>query len=150
RALGANAYAVGNRIAFASPNPSREIVAHELAHVVQHEAAPSAKVSGIETTGEHEAEQVQAAVAAGKPPRLAAGRPHGQADQHSFATTQRRAPNLSASPKFSVGMSFNPPSANRNTAEKKFSRKLWSPKNPIEIPIGAVPLLNIIVTPSLS
>src|SRR5262245_37828309 len=78
RALGANAYTVGNRIAFAAPNPSRELVAHELAHVVQHGASPSAKGSGVETAGEHEAEQVEAAVAAGKRPQLAHGaRPHG-------------------------------------------------------------------------
>jgi hypothetical protein len=150
RALGANAYTVGNRIAFASPNPGREIVAHELAHVVQHQASPSAKVHGVETGGEHEAEEAEAAVASGKPPRLAlAARPHGRGHHHGFAAAQTRAPNLKANPKFGIGMSFNPPSPKRNTAEKRFSRTLWSPKNPIEVPIGAVPLLNIIVDPSV-
>jgi hypothetical protein len=148
RALGASAYTVGNRIAFAAPNPSRELVAHELAHVVQHGASPSAKGSGVETAGEHEAEQVEAAVAAGKRPQLAhAARPHDPG--HHGGASHRRAPNLKANPKFGIGMTFNPPSPNRNTAEKKFSRTLWSPKKPLEVPIGAVPLLNIIVDPSL-
>jgi hypothetical protein len=148
RALGASAYTVGNRIAFASPNPSREVVAHELAHVVQHDAS-SGKASGVETAGEHEAEQVEAAVAAGTRPQLArAAQAPGRGSQ-GFSAAHRRAPNLKASPKFGIGMTFNPPSPKRNTAEKKFSRTLWSPKNPIEIPIGAVPLLNIIVDPSL-
>jgi hypothetical protein len=147
RALGANAYTVGNRIAFASPNPSREIVAHELAHVVQHDAS-SGKPGGVETAGEHEAEQVEAAVAAGNRPQLAHAA-HARGGQRGFSAGQRRAPNLKANPKFGIGMTFNPPSPKRNTAEKKFSRTLWSPKNPIEIPIGAVPLLNIVVDPSL-
>ncbi len=34
-AIGARAYAVGNHIAFAEASPSKELVAHELAHVVQ-------------------------------------------------------------------------------------------------------------------
>lgn len=150
RALGADAYTVGNRIAFASPHPSVEVVAHELTHVVQHAATPAAKTGGVETAGEHEAEHVEAAVAAGKPVGHAlARRGHGHGHHHGLAAPQHRAPNLKASPKFGIGMGFNPPSPKRNTAEKRFSRTLWSPKKPIELPIGAVPLLNIIVDPSL-
>ena len=118
RALGASAYTVGNRIAFASPNPSREVVAHELTHVVQHDASPTAKGSGIETAGEHEAEQVEAAVAAGQRPRLAhAARPHG-GGHHGFAASHRRAPNLKANPKFGIGMTFLWPTMIGITAEQ--------------------------------
>jgi Domain of unknown function (DUF4157) len=152
RALGASAYTAGHRIAFASPHPSRELVAHELTHVVQHQATPAAKTGGIDASGEAEAEKVEAAVAAGKPAKLAlashaaSGGPHRQ---HSVGTAQTRAPSLKANPKFGIGMAFNPPSAKRNTAEKRFSRTLWSPKNPITVPIGAVPGLSLIVEPSV-
>ena len=38
RALGTDGYALGEDVVFASPNPDRDLVAHELAHVVQRRA----------------------------------------------------------------------------------------------------------------
>ena len=35
QALGAEAYTVGQSVAFADPNPSKAVVAHELAHTIQ-------------------------------------------------------------------------------------------------------------------
>ncbi len=69
--LGAQAYAAGNQVAFASPNPDMALVAHELTHVFQHTGTGTSVGSqgggGIETAGEPEAERVEAAVRAGKP-----------------------------------------------------------------------------------
>ena len=72
-ALGAHAAAQGEHVAFATGNPSRELVAHELAHVVQQRYAGSVaadqhkgEVSDPEDASEREADQVAAQVAAGE------------------------------------------------------------------------------------
>ena len=66
-AIGAEAYATGTDIAFASA-PSRELVAHEAAHVVQQRAGVSLK-GGVGEAGdayERNADEVGAAFAAGR------------------------------------------------------------------------------------
>lgn len=68
--LGANAYAMGNQVAFKTASPSPALVAHELTHVVQQTEGPAgsgATHGGIDTSGEAQAEAVEAAVASGKP-----------------------------------------------------------------------------------
>src|SRR5215470_4061361 len=99
--LGASAYAVGNRIAFSSPNPSKDEVAHELTHVVQHAGPGAAKQTGVETAGEDEAQRVGQAVSGGKPAHAAmAASSHAHRGAHGFGgPVQRRAPNLNANPK---------------------------------------------------
>ncbi len=74
--LGADAAAVGDRIAFAEGNPDRELVAHELAHVLQARngggglsaSAPASSAVAQRSSGaEVEARQAGSAVAAGRP-----------------------------------------------------------------------------------
>jgi hypothetical protein len=84
--INAEAYTVGNKIAFANPSRAhdRALVAHELTHVTQQSDGPQAKsgspdADGIERSGEGEAEAVEAAVASGKPARSALeGEPTGK------------------------------------------------------------------------
>ncbi len=71
QALGARAAAQGEQIAFESPSPDREVVAHELTHVVQQQrggaAGPQTKgVSDPSDAAEVEADQVAARVVAGE------------------------------------------------------------------------------------
>ena len=69
-ALGANAYAKGGQVAFKSDNPSKALVAHELTHVAQQGhggvQAHGARGGGLDTSGEAQAEAVEAAVSSGK------------------------------------------------------------------------------------
>jgi|GEM_PF-3305729 len=70
--LGAHAYAMGDRIAFKRANPAPSLVAHELTHVIQQTEGPARSASGgagngVDTSGEAQAEAVEAAVAAGRP-----------------------------------------------------------------------------------
>lgn len=70
-ALGANAYAYGNAIAFADSAPSKHLVAHELTHVIQQGGAGSSmvqtKASGGGSVGtlEAEADHVASVIAGG-------------------------------------------------------------------------------------
>ena len=50
-AMGAKAYTVGNQIAFRDANPTKETVAHELAHVIQQGGAGQRLVQAKETKG---------------------------------------------------------------------------------------------------
>ncbi len=68
--MGAEAYAVGNSVAFASPNPTQHTVAHELAHVFQQGGVGG--VEGVQKKGgrtrdamEDEADAVADRVASG-------------------------------------------------------------------------------------
>jgi hypothetical protein len=70
-ALGANAAASGDHVAFASPSPDRGLVAHELTHTVQQQAGGSnapqlSSVSAPSDSSEQEANTVAAAVGAGE------------------------------------------------------------------------------------
>jgi hypothetical protein len=67
KAIGAEAYATGNRVAFANPNPSLHTVAHETAHVIQQQAGVQLK-GGVGEAGdsyERQADQVADAVVKG-------------------------------------------------------------------------------------
>ena len=71
QALGANAYAKDGQVAFKSASPSKALVAHELTHVAQQghggvQAHGAGGAGGIDTSGEAQAEAVEAAVASGK------------------------------------------------------------------------------------
>lgn len=69
--LGARAYTVGESIAFRDPSPDRELVAHELTHVVQQRggrdqgAMLKAEISAPTDAAEQEADRVASTVAAG-------------------------------------------------------------------------------------
>ena len=66
--LGAEAYAAGDQVAFNSANPDKATVAHELTHVLQHTGGAGVQRKsndgdgGIETSGEAQADMVEAAV----------------------------------------------------------------------------------------
>ncbi len=68
-ALGASGAASGGDVAFADPSPSRELVAHEVTHVLQGGGGVQAKseVAPAGDAAEVEADQVAARVAAGQP-----------------------------------------------------------------------------------
>ena len=149
--LGADAYASGNRVAFATPNPSMPLVAHELTHVLQHTGKGPAKKStnggagGIETSGEHEAEAVESAVAAGRPASSAL-----QGEAGKVGEGKGGAPSLKAGQKpalstpFSTGMTFSPTSF-----EQSASYSLWDAPQ-FRVPIATVPGLSFCVSPSVS
>ena len=66
--LGAEAFTTGNQIAFVSSSPDRELVAHELAHVVQARGGSTGTgMSRPSDALEREAEAVAAAVITGRP-----------------------------------------------------------------------------------
>jgi len=138
--LGAHAYAAGDQVAFASSNPSKETVAHELTHVLQHTGQEPARKSsgdgsdgGIDTSGEHEAERVEAAVASGQPASSALG---GGGHTAAGPARKARGPALEAAdPKFGMGMTFSP-----EGLEKSYQYKIWD--GGFEIPIAAVPGLQ--------
>lgn len=68
-ALGAQAYAMGNHIAFKTASPSEALVAHELTHVVQQRRGVDLKggVGAPGDTYEQQAEAVEAAVQSDQP-----------------------------------------------------------------------------------
>lgn len=69
KVLGANAYTVGNDIAFGTSTPDRGTVAHELTHIVQHETSRGVQASGVTTKSapaEREARAVQQATVSGQ------------------------------------------------------------------------------------
>ncbi|MEZ4364373.1 MAG: DUF4157 domain-containing protein [Kofleriaceae bacterium] len=72
-AMGAEAFAYGDNVAFASASPSRELVAHEVAHVIQQRsgAGPSSGVGQAGDSFEVEADHAAATVASGGRSQLA-------------------------------------------------------------------------------
>lgn len=147
--IGAQAYAMGNQIAFNMKDPSKDLVAHELTHVLQQTGGgPAKKTSGtdgaIEKSGEAEAEAVESSVKSGKPASGAL-----QGDASAAATHSTKSPSLKQSParsegsKFGTGMQFSP-----TEMEKFYSYNLWRGPE-IEIPIPAVPGLEFIVSPDV-
>lgn len=148
--LGANAYAVGNNVAFGLSTPDKSLVAHELTHVLQQSnggagAGPQAKgagdIGGIDKSGEHEAEAVEGAVKSGKPAlsalqggKASGGGPALKAGK-GIARSEHGAP-------FTFGMSFSP-----EAMEKTYEYNLWNSK--FEVPIPAVPGLNFKIAPSV-
>jgi len=144
--LGANAFASGNRVAFSTPNPSMALVAHELTHVLQHTGTGAAKKStnggsgNIETSGEQEAEDVQAAVASGRAASTAL-QGDGKASGGGGGVAAGQKPALSSP--FSTGMTFSP-----SGLEQSASYSLW--KAPQFNAPTPVPGLTFMVAPSVS
>jgi uncharacterized protein DUF4157 len=67
RSIGAEAYTYGSDIAFAKPAPSKDLVAHEVAHVIQQKsgAGPAGGVGSAGDAFEVEADHAATAVAGG-------------------------------------------------------------------------------------
>jgi Domain of unknown function (DUF4157) len=67
RAIGAEAYTMGSDVAFASTSPSKELVAHEVAHVIQQRsgAGPAGGVGQAGDSFEVEADAAASTVAGG-------------------------------------------------------------------------------------
>lgn len=162
--LGAHAYAMGNQVAFNKKDPDEATVAHELTHVLQHTGqgparkADSGGDGGIDVSGEGEAEQVEAAVAAGKPARSvweggAAGAEGGAAAAEGSAAAGGEQAATGAGParkakgpalsNFTMGMTFSP-----SGLEKSYEYTLWD-RPPFRAPIAAVPGLFGIIEPSV-
>lgn len=147
--LGAHAYAAGDQVAFSTSNPSKALVAHELTHVLQHTGdGPSRKASGgsdggIDTSGEGEAERVEAAVAAGQPASSALD---GGTKASVGGPARKRGPALNADPKFGMGLTFSP-----DGMEKAYQYKIWDKDPPIpDIPLDyIVPGLVFKIEPSV-
>jgi LysM repeat protein len=81
RAIGAEAYTYGTDIAFTAADPSRELVAHEVAHAIQQRsgAAPASGVGRAGDEFEAEADQAARVVAGGGRSELAAKHAGGAA-----------------------------------------------------------------------
>jgi hypothetical protein len=87
--LGAEAATLGNRVAFASADPDRRLVAHELTHVVQnHGDGGAIAFRGVLSDRDSAAEQEAEAVA----DRVAGGESAGPITAAPGATVQRFAP----------------------------------------------------------
>ncbi|MDX2090080.1 MAG: DUF4157 domain-containing protein [Kofleriaceae bacterium] len=147
--LGAHAYAMGNEIAFANSNPSKDLVAHELTHVLQYQdgggngmQAKSAG-AGIDTSGEEEAEKVQLAVKEGRPARsaLEGGVTKGGGPQLKAGKGIARSGHGGGHAPFTFGMTFSP-----EAFEKTYEYPIWH-HGGITAPIAAVPGLNFILRP---
>jgi hypothetical protein len=149
--LGSHAYAMGNQVAFKSASPSPSLVAHELTHVVQQSQGPSYKSDGgIDTSGEAEANAVEAAVAAGKPASSAlrsvpgSGGP-GLKKIGSGPSLRKRGPALEGGEgggsKFGMGMTFS-----LEGFEKSYDYTIW--KGHYAWPIG-IPGINFVIDPNV-
>jgi len=99
RALGAEAYATGNSVAFATASPSLHTAAHEAAHVVQQRAGVQLK-GGVGEAGdryEQHADAVADAVVAGRPAEgLLDQMAGGAARSSGSAAVQREEPKTPA------------------------------------------------------
>lgn len=96
-ALGAHAATVGEDVAFASSNPAREVVAHELTHVVQHRAAGSVSGGRDAVSDPDSAPEREAATIAR---RVIAGQPVGQPAAYGDALVQRDPDKTTRGPAF--------------------------------------------------
>ena len=155
RELGAHAYAVGNQVAFNSPSPDKATVAHELTHVMQHGGGAVQRKAGdgggrgaeIDTSGEGEAEKVEAAVAAGKPARSAleggVAKQGGPRLKAGRGIARKEAGGGETGTPFTLGMTFSP-----EGLEKQYFWNLWK-SPPFEVPIPAVPGLMFRVQPQV-
>jgi len=157
--MGSNALAAGQNVSFSTASPDKGLVAHELTHTLQNNhrgpAASGAAGGGIDASGEGEAEAVQAAVNSGKPASsaLSAGTKANAAAQKGGAgpaaagagpsLSKKHAPSLEGEgSKFGMGMTFS-----ADSFEKSYQYTLWN--HPVEIPIVAVPGLNVMFEPSV-
>lgn len=150
--LGAHAYAAGHRIAFATPSPDISLVAHELTHVFQQTGTgPSAGKrldgggsGGVETAGEREAENVEAAVAAGRPASSALDvDPRRVAKTGPGPALKLAGQRPALSSPWSAGLTFSP-----RALEQSGNYRLWQGRG-MRVPIAAVPGLFFTVTPQV-
>jgi hypothetical protein len=150
--LGSHAYAMGNQVAFKSASPSPSLVAHELTHVVQQTQSPSFKADGaVDTSGESEANAVEAAVTAGKPAASALrsvtpGSGPGLKPIGAGPALRKRGPALEGGgegggSKFGMGMTFS-----LEGFEKSYDYTIW--KGHYAWPIG-IPGINFVVDPNV-
>ena len=149
--LGSHAYAMGNQVAFKSASPSPSLVAHELTHVVQQTQSPSFKADGaVDTSGESEANAVEAAVAAGKPAASALrsvtpGSGPGLKAIGAGPALRKRGPALEGGEgggtKFGMGMTFS-----LEGFEKSYDYTIW--KGHYAWPVG-IPGINFVVDPNV-
>ncbi len=143
--LGASAYVMGDKIAFNTSSPDRNTVAHELTHVLQHTGRGGARPTsgerdsrGLDMAGEHEAENVESALASGKDAKTALS---GAAPSSSVPRKKGPA-RKAAGGGFSAALTFDPDSFKNN-----LSYQLWGA--PCEVPLP-VPGLFASATPSVS
>lgn len=125
--LGAAAYATGSDVVFGSSSPAPSVVAHELTHVLQQRGdAGSVQPmgGGLTTTGESQAERVEAAVAAGKPASSVL-------DQEGLAEGEG-IQRLSLS---SIQLNFPKPGEGKGSARFRFPIMKFPP-----MPLGLIPL----------
>lgn len=100
-ALGAEAYTVGPRIAFAHSNPDRGTVAHELTHVVQQQGGTPRSVATKSVQGpgpgsmEAEADAVERAVRGGDSLPAISGQQPGTLAKKTAPPTQQKSADLS-------------------------------------------------------
>ncbi len=144
--LGAQAYVMGDRIAFNTATPDRNTVAHELTHVLQHTGAGGARPTngetdsrGIDMAGEHEAEAVEAAVSGGKRAATALGGAAPSAARPKKVGPARKAPGGG----FSSGLTFSP-----DSFKTGLSYQLWA-GGPFIVPTP-VPAVFAQVVPSVT
>jgi hypothetical protein len=142
--LGANAYAMGSQVAFKSANPSKDLVAHELTHVVQQsEGAPQYHGrDDIDTSGEAQADAVEGAVRSGQPASSVLGAP---AAKGAGPARKKKGPAREGGgfiDKFSMGFNFS-----KDGFEKSYEYTIWDKM--ISTPIPACPVINLVVKPSV-
>jgi hypothetical protein len=147
--LGSNAYAMNDSVAFGTANPSKELVAHELTHVMQHTGSGPARKptggndGGIDVEGEGEAEAVEAAVGQGKPASSVwggAGNAEGEGKAAGVGPA-RKAKGPALDSKYSTGMTFN-----KDGFEKQYEYSFWNLPR-ATFPIVAVPGLFFVIEP---
>ncbi len=143
--LGSTGFASGNRVAFASQDPEKSLVTHEVVHVLQQtgrDAKAAGGSGGVDTAGEAEAERVEAAVAAGRSAKAALDRDPRKAAGGKGKKQPGQRPALSSP--FSSGMSFSP-----TGLEQSGSYRLWQGRGIGPIPIAAVPGMFMSVSPTV-
>jgi len=116
-AMGAEAAAADDKVAFASPNPDPARVAHELAHVVQQRRgavrAPSAHAVVESPAFEAEADAAAGATAAGHPVPALSGRRASDVQRPPGAGAVQLDKKKTPSPIVYVGMTENAPAESK-------------------------------------
>lgn len=141
--LGADAYAMGDQVAFKSSHPDRALVAHELTHVLQQTQGPAAKATDgeIDTSGEAQADAVENAVRAGRPASSVLGRTERGSSLARRRTLARHGDGFLDN--FGMGLSFS-----KEKFEATAQWKLLEVKD-LAVPVG-VPFLYALVDASAS
>lgn len=133
-ALDAQAYTMGDQMAFADRDPRKSLVAHELTHTLQQQGrtGPALKASGggggvgVDTAGEAQAEAVEAAVAGG-----------GKASDVLGPISAAGARDEAIQRKYGLSMTFSTEGFKRD-----HEYKLWG--TAARIPLGTLPAFFLI------